>query len=310
MDAPTLDRPADRRRAPDAVCAAAVDLARAAAAVEAGDDALVGDHLETVGAGERVVVHRFRCLSPAYVGWVWAVAVVRASRARVATVAEAWCEPGDGALLAPPWHPWAHRVQPGDLGAGDVFPTAADDPRLVPGYTGADALSATALTEPGLPLAWSVGLGRLRVLSAFGRDLAAERWYDGEGGPRSPLSVSAPARCASCGWLQPMGGPLGQAFGVCAHVMSPSDGHVVSLDHGCGAHSEVVAAAAAALAIDPVLDEVGYDALELGAASSPGDEAVDVDSGDVALVEAVEAEVESEVAAAVEAEAADSEAEA
>ena len=37
-----------------------------------------------------------------------------------------------------------------------------------------------------------------------------------------------------------------QLFGVCANVYAPDDGKVVSLDHGCGAHSEVVADAASA----------------------------------------------------------------
>ncbi len=31
---------------------------------------------------------------------------------------------------------------------------------------------------------------------------------------------------------------MGQLFGVCANEWSPDDGKVVSLDHGCGAHSE------------------------------------------------------------------------
>ena len=34
-------------------------------------------------------------------------------------------------------------------------------------------------------------------------------------------------------------GPLTHQFGVCANVSSPSDGHAVSFDHGCGAHSDV-----------------------------------------------------------------------
>ena len=36
-----------------------------------------------------------------------------------------------------------------------------------------------------------------------------------------------------------MAGALRQVFGVCTNAWSPSDGAVVSLDHGCGAHSEV-----------------------------------------------------------------------
>ena len=34
---------------------------------------------------------------------------------------------------------------------------------------------------------WELGLGRVRVLSADGRDEAATRWADGDNGPNSPL---------------------------------------------------------------------------------------------------------------------------
>ena len=33
--------------------------------------------------------------------------------------------------------------------------------------------------------------------------------------------------------------PVGTFFGVCANVFSPSDASVVSVNHGCGAHSSV-----------------------------------------------------------------------
>jgi hypothetical protein len=36
-----------------------------------------------------------------------------------------------------------------------------------------------------------------------------------------------------------MAGPLSTAFGVCANGSAPTDGQVVSFDHGCGAHSDV-----------------------------------------------------------------------
>jgi hypothetical protein len=32
-----------------------------------------------------------------------------------------------------------------------------------------------------------------------------------------------------------------QSFGVCANMYASDDGRVVSVDHGCGAHSEVLA---------------------------------------------------------------------
>ena len=83
-----------------------------------------------------------------------------------------------------------------------------------------------------------LGLGRARVLSAEGRDLAAQRWYDGDHGPDVPLAQSAPARCAGCGFLVRLAGPLSELFGVCANEYANDDGRVVSLDHGCGAHSD------------------------------------------------------------------------
>ena len=83
-----------------------------------------------------------------------------------------------------------------------------------------------------------LGLGRLHVLSAWGRDDAAERWHDGDFGPESAMAKAAPGYCGSCGFLVPVGGALGQQFGLCANEMAPADGRVVDLGYGCGAHSE------------------------------------------------------------------------
>jgi hypothetical protein len=69
--------------------------------------------------------------------------------------------------------------------------------------------------------------------------MAAERWYDGPGGPEAPLAKSAPDQCWSCGFLVRLAGPLAEMFGVCANGNANDDGRVVSFDHGCGAHSEV-----------------------------------------------------------------------
>ena len=215
----------------DAVCAAAVDLARAAAEEVAGVG-LVGEHLSIDGEGERLATHAFASLSPAYVGWHWSVTVARANRAKVATVDEVCLLPGSGALLAPAWVPYADRLQPGDLGPGDLLPTDPDDER---------------------------GLGRVRVLSLVGLDDAADRWVNGPGGPHAPLAEAAPGPCVSCGFLVVMPGLLGQAFGVCANESSPSDGRVVTFDHGCGAHSEAVTVLSLSSSGPHVLDEVGYD---------------------------------------------------
>ena len=116
--------------------------------------------------------------------------------------------------------------------ADDQPPFVADDPFLEAGFeaTGEEDVDAVAL--------WELGLGRPRVLSAEGREAAAQRWYDSEHGPDTPLAQAAPAPCASCGFLVRLAGPLSQAFGVCANAYANDDGKVVSLDHGCGAHSD------------------------------------------------------------------------
>ena len=77
------------------------------------------------------------------------------------------------------------------------------------------------------------------MLSLEGRDLAAERWYDGSHGPDVPAGPGrARRRCETCGFLVRLAGPLSQVFGVCANAQANDDGRVVSWDHGCGAHSE------------------------------------------------------------------------
>jgi hypothetical protein len=217
----------------DQVCADAVDVARAA--VTEGEPAQVGEHLEAIAEGERVVTHLFACLLAGYPGWRWAVTVTRAPRSRHVTVCETVLVPGAGALLAPGWLPWEERLQPGDLGVGDLLPTAPDDDRLVPGYVFSDD---SAVEE----VSWELGLGRSRVMSRLGRADAAQRWYDGDPGPEAAISVAAPrlARCGACGFYLPLAGALRQAFGVCGNLYAPDDGRVVSVDHGCGAHSEAL----------------------------------------------------------------------
>jgi hypothetical protein len=217
----------------DQVCADAVDLARNA--VTEVEPSMVGEHLSVVGEGDRLVTHFFECLLPGYQGWRWAVTVTRVSRSRQVTVCETVLLPGPDALLAPGWVPWHDRLQPGDLGVGDLLPTEEDDDRLIPGYLQSD--------DPAVEeVSWELGLGRPRVMSREGRMETAQRWYDGDHGPEAPIAVAAPrvARCGGCGFYLPLAGSMRQAFGVCGNVYAPDDGRVVSVDHGCGAHSEVL----------------------------------------------------------------------
>ena len=226
---------------PDAVCAAAVDLAREAAQAVAGQSP-VGDHDGVEADAERIVTHFFSSTDRAYTNWRWAVTVVRAPRSKHVTVDEVVLLPGSGALLAPPWVPWSERLQAGDLGIGDVLPTAADDPRLVPGYAGVGPHDEIDDVDTFDALVSDMWLGRPRVLSEYGRVEAADRWYDGDHGPQAPIARAADLHCASCGFLALMRGALSRVFGVCANEYAPDDGRVVSFDHGCGAHSEALVA--------------------------------------------------------------------
>ncbi len=262
----------------------ATDLARSAAEELAGPGN-VGVHVGVTADDERVVTHLFACLDPAYAGWRWAVTVTRASRAKIVTVDEVVLLPGPESLLAPDWVPWSERVRPGDLGVGDLMPAATDDERLVPvsmleGDDGVLDWDDSVLWDEGAELAGSMGLaataaeaeadvdgaalrGRSRVLSAIGRDTTALRWYSSEHGPGTPLARAAPGPCVTCGFLTPLAGPLGRVFGVCTNEYAPDDGRVVSLDHGCGAHSEAIQARTGVGTMAPVIDEVGYDLVDM-----------------------------------------------
>ncbi|MCL3861532.1 DUF3027 domain-containing protein [Actinotalea sp. K2] len=216
----------------DAVLGSAVDLARAAAQEVAEHDGLVGEHLGVVVEGERLVSHRFATTSPGYRGWQWVVTLARVPRGRTASICEVDLLPGDGAILAPPWVPWAERLQPGDVGPGDVLPYLDEDERLEQGY------EATGDVDADQMALFELGLGRERVLSREGRSQAAQRWYAGTHGPTAPVAVAASAPCSTCAFLVLMAGSLRTEFGVCANEWSPDDGTVVSMDHGCGAHSQ------------------------------------------------------------------------
>ena len=263
---PSVDGRPGRTRPPvlDPVCAEAVDLAFAAAEDVAGIGE-VGAHVGVVADGDRVVTHLFECRDQGYRGWTWAVTLTRAPRTKFVTLDETVLISGKDSVLPPAWVPWSERLRPGDLGVGDLLPVAEDDERLVQAFTGEDDAEPEPyreITRDSLPLVgYELGLGRPRVLSREGREEAAERWHEGEFGPHSAMAQAAPARCSGCGFLTPLAGMLGQAFGVCANVIAPSDGRVVSLDYGCGAHSEAAVVPAANPASEPVIDEYVYDTI-------------------------------------------------
>ncbi len=236
---------------PDEVLAAAVDLARAAAVEVAGDAGVVGDHLgvhvepllaEETAGGEppaevlgAVLTHSFAATLPGYLGWHWAVTVARVPGDDEVTVDEVVLLPGDSALLAPAWVPWHERLRPGDMSVGDVLPATEDDDRLVPSYLAEDD---TADDPAGRVVAEELGMGRERVLSPNGRGKAADRWREGDFGPRSAMARHAPGPCGTCGFWIPLAGSMRLSFGACSNAYAPADGRVVTVDYGCGAHSQ------------------------------------------------------------------------
>jgi hypothetical protein len=213
----------------------ALDLAKKAAIEDAGKSEYVGEFYSIDSDEDRVATYLFEAKLPGYHGWRWGVTVVKIDDASKPTICDVVLLPGTQALLAPNWVPYSQRIQPGDLGVGDVVPTAPDDERLTPAYAalpGEEELDITQLFE--------FGLGRARVLSIIGRDAASKRWYEGDRGPRTPIAKAAPKPCVSCGFFIPIAGSLRTTFGVCSNAISPEDARVVSFDHGCGAHSEAL----------------------------------------------------------------------
>ncbi|WP_158881873.1 DUF3027 domain-containing protein [Amycolatopsis anabasis] len=228
----------------------AVDLAREAAVEDAGAEQ-VGAHAGFEREDAVSISHLFEAKVPGYRGWRWSVTVATAGDGAPVTVSEVVLRPGPDALVAPTWVPWERRVRAGDLGVGDIFPTDKDDPRLVPAYLASD--------DPDVEeTAYEVGLGRVHVMSRYGRLDAAARWRTGEFGPRSDMARSAPDVCGTCGFFLPLAGSLRAAYGVCGNDIAPADGHVVNVEYGCGAHSEIEVEVASSV---PVAELVYDDSL-------------------------------------------------
>mgnify|MGYP000257934045 CR=1 FL=1 len=91
---------------------------------------------------ERLSTHLFECTLPGYRGWFWFATLSRAPRSRVATICEVGLLPGDDALIAPDWVPWADRVRPEDLQENAAQENAES----------AEAAEAEESAEPGEPV--------------------------------------------------------------------------------------------------------------------------------------------------------------
>ncbi|SDE80311.1 Protein of unknown function [Pseudonocardia oroxyli] len=235
----------------------AVETARAAAVEEATADlgpeaaaVAVGAHLGAVVEDGSAVTHRFAADVAGYRGWLWSVTVAAVEDGPV-TVSEVVLLPGESALVAPGWVPWSERIRPGDLGPGDLLPVEPDDSRLVPAYVQSD--------DPAVEeVAVEIGLGRTRVLSREARQDAAERWQDTHG-PDSDMARAATEVCGTCGFFLPLEGSLRGGFGACANQYSPADGTVVSVEFGCGAHSEIEVRVGSPVPVSALVYDDGVD---------------------------------------------------
>ena len=253
-------------------------IAQAVAIEVADEDGQVGDFVEAIDLGDNVTDFRFETCIRGYEGWQWSVTLYHDVELDHWTVNESSLVPTDKALRPPEWIPWKDRLEPTDLAVTDSIGTDPDDPRMEEGFrktepaeTGenvsSDAESAEttnasdnaetdadgAAGSQGESAAASVtseedideaveefDLSRRHVLTSLGRSQTAKRWYEGPRGPKSLSTKTSDGNpCSTCGFFIPLKGELNLLFGVCANKWSPDDGRVVSIDHGCGEHSEI-----------------------------------------------------------------------
>jgi hypothetical protein len=103
-----------------------------AALAEVTDPADVGELLAIEEPEPGVVDLRFACTLAAYTGWSWTVSTADVPD-QEPTVLEVELLPGEGALLAPPWVPWAERLaewrrqHPDERHPGEVPPEDETD---------------------------------------------------------------------------------------------------------------------------------------------------------------------------------------
>ena len=104
------------------------DLARAAL-LDITPESTIGDAAGYTVEGEHVLSLRFENKMLGYPGWFWTVTIARVEGSEP-TVLETELMPGENALLAPDWVPWAERLA--DYQAAQ---TAAAEARLAAGVS-------------------------------------------------------------------------------------------------------------------------------------------------------------------------------
>lgn len=268
-------------------------IAKAVAIEVADEDNQVGDFVEAIDLGDDVTDFRFETRVRGYEGWQWSVTLYHDVELDHWTVNESSLVPTDKALRPPAWIPWKDRLEPTDLAVTDSIGTEPDDPRLEEGFRATDAgegapaeMSETSETskEDVEDAVEEFELSRRHVLTPLGRAQTAKRWYEGPRGPKSLSTKTADGNpCSTCGFFIPLKGELNLLFGVCANKWSPDDGRVVSVDHGCGEHSEIEPPEPSHLWVQskPAFDDLHIDII----AQAPREE-----RGSVELIEQLEGE--------------------
>ena len=181
---------------PVALAGDLIELARAAAIEEAGDEG-VGDYLGAWAEDSVATSARFAAEDRGYRGWYWLVTVAVVEVARP-TISEVVLLPGERRCSRRPGCPGTSASAPATWGSAICCPPAEDD-RLVPGYLDSD--------DPAVrEVDYEFGFGRVRVLGQQGRDDAAQRWHDGSFGPSDPM---ASRRKASASAAASMSGSKG-----------------------------------------------------------------------------------------------------
>ena len=271
-------------------------IAKAVAIEVADEDNQVGDFVEAIDLGDDVTDFRFETRVRGYEGWQGSVTLYHDVELDHWTVNESSLVPTDRALRPPAWIPWKDRLEPTDLAVTDSIGTEPDDPRLEEGFRATDAGEGAPAETPEMSETSETSkedvedaveefeLSRRHVLTPLGRAQTAKRWYEGPRGPKSLSTKTADGNpCSTCGFFIPLKGELNLLFGVCANKWSPDDGRVVSVDHGCGEHSEIEPPEPSHLWVQskPAFDDLHIDII----AQAPREE-----RGSVELIEQLEGE--------------------
>ena len=271
-------------------------IAKAVAIEVADEDNQVGDFVEAIDLGDDVTDFRFETRVRVSDGWQWSVTLYHDVELDHWTVNESSLVPTDKALRPPAWIPWKDRLEPTDLAVTDSIGTEPDDPRLEEGFRATDAGEGAPAETPEMSETSETSkedvedaveefeLSRRHVLTPLGRAQTAKRWYEGPRGPKSLSTKTADGNpCSTCGFFIPLKGELNLLFGVCANKWSPDDGRVVSVDHGCGEHSEIEPPEPSHLWVQskPAFDDLHIDII----AQAPREE-----RGSVELIEQLEGE--------------------